>query len=97
MTSLKNTTNTQTIASQIELILCELKSLYQEINKTRAVTVFDRNTNQFFLMEEGWEDFRHIHIIFVHIKIKNDKVWIIEDNIEVGVANRLVEMGVPKT
>jgi hypothetical protein len=90
-------TNTKRIASQIEQILCELKPLYQEINKTRAVTVFDRGNAQFLLMEEGWEEFRHIHIIVAHIEIKNDKVWIIEDNTEVGVANRLVEMGIPKT
>lgn len=33
----------------------------------------------------------------MHINIRNDKIWIQHDGTEAGVANLLVEMGVPKT
>jgi hypothetical protein len=85
------------IVTLIEQILCELKPLYQEISKTRAVTAFDREAGQYLLLEEGWEDFRHIHTIVTHLEIRGDKVWILEDNTAIGVANRLIEAGVPKT
>ena len=33
----------------------------------------------------------------IHIDIKDGKIWIERDFTEVGVANELVELGVPKT
>jgi hypothetical protein len=33
----------------------------------------------------------------VHLDIRNGKIWIQHDGTEVGIANRLVEAGVPKT
>ena len=32
----------------------------------------------------------------LHLDIKNDKIWIQHDGTEVGIANKLVEMGVLK-
>jgi hypothetical protein len=32
----------------------------------------------------------------IHIQIKHQKIWIEQDETEIGIANELVEAGVPK-
>jgi hypothetical protein len=34
--------------------------------------------------------------LLIHIDILNDKIWIQYDGTEVGIANKLVDLGVPK-
>jgi hypothetical protein len=44
----------------------------------------------------GWEGKKKIRNIQVHIRLKNDKIWIEEDCIEEGIANKLLREGVSK-
>ena len=39
---------------------------------------------------------QHVYGALIHIDIKGEKLWIQYDGIEVGVANELVEQGIPK-
>lgn len=48
-------------------------------------------------MTVGWNDYQRIHGSLLHIDIKAGKIWIQYDGTEEGIANRLVELGVPKT
>jgi hypothetical protein len=48
------------------------------------------------LMSAGWFKHRRIYGCLIHIGIKDGKIWIQYDGTEVGVANELVERGVPK-
>ncbi len=38
----------------------------------------------------------HIYGCPVHIDIKDEKIWIQNDNTKVGIANELVDRGIPK-
>ena len=47
-------------------------------------------------MDEGWEGYKRIHRIWLHGEARDGKYYIHEDGTEVGIANRLLEAGVPQ-
>ncbi len=51
----------------------------------------------YLLLVTGWQDEKRIYWFPIHIKIKDGKIWIERDFIEEGLANELVELGVPKS
>jgi len=59
-------------------------------------TVFDREADRYLLMVLGREQGRHVHSCIVHIDIIGDKIWIQRDGTEYGIAQQLVDSGVPK-
>ena len=58
--------------------------------------IIDPEHNHFELMHVGWDGPRRVHGAVIHIDIIADKIWIQHDGTEYGVANNLVEAGVPK-
>jgi XisI protein len=59
-------------------------------------TVFDSEQDRYQLLYVGWlGDKRHMGCV-LYVNIKDGKIWIQHDGTEEGLANRLVEMGVPK-
>jgi hypothetical protein len=59
-------------------------------------TLFDSQSDRYILMILGWENGRRVHGCLIHVDIIDGKFWIQRDGTEVGVANQLVEAGVPK-
>lgn len=47
------------------------------------------------LLAVGWQQHRRVHGVLAHVSFRNGKVWVEQDNLEGGVADRLVEAGVP--
>jgi hypothetical protein len=45
----------------------------------------------------GWDAGKRVHFPLVHIEIVDGKVWIEKDNTEDGVAEELVQAGMPKS
>ena len=43
----------------------------------------------------GWDGDDRLHHCLVHVRLKDSKIWIENDDTEVGVANELIERGVP--
>jgi hypothetical protein len=62
----------------------------------RALPVFDMTTDNYLLMDEGWDGYKRIHRVWLHIELRDGKFWIHEDGTEEGVANRLLAAGIPK-
>lgn len=58
--------------------------------------IFDTEKDYYLLFHVGWFKHSRQYGCIIHIDIKNDKIWIQHDGTEVGVANELVELGVPK-
>ena len=48
------------------------------------------------LLDIGWEEYNRIYNCFIHIDIKDGKIWIQENMTENDLAQELVEMGVNK-
>ncbi|MEH2078008.1 MAG: XisI protein [Nostoc sp.] len=59
--------------------------------------VFDTERDCYLLVYVGWNDEERVYGCPIHISIKDNKIWIQRDFTEEGIANQLVEIGVPTT
>jgi len=57
---------------------------------------FDHQDDHYQVFHAGWNQHRRVFGPLIHIDIIDDKIWIQYDGTEVGVANELVDFGVPK-
>lgn len=80
-----------------------LKDLLQERaqlvwdQNIQAQTLFDVEHDHYQLIYVGWRNSERIYVVILHADIINNKIWIQQDGTEVGLANQLVELGVPKS
>jgi len=44
----------------------------------------------------GWHNGERVRDVFIHIRIRKDKIWIEEDGTEDGTATELLRLGVPR-
>ena len=58
--------------------------------------IFDDENQSYQLMYIGWDGVRRVHNSIIHIRLRNNKIWIEEDGTEEGVATPLLAAGVPK-
>jgi len=81
----------------IEQVLTQRVNDLKDFPDLRDKTVFDRRTDSYLLLRQGWDKSRRVHAIVVHLEILNGKIWVQEDWTEHGVAADLEEAGVPKS
>lgn len=62
-----------------------------------TILAFDDEHNQYLWFQVGWTKKERVRGITIHIQIKNHKIWIEEDWTEEGIANDLVNAGVPRS
>ena len=59
--------------------------------------IIDTDRDHYQVVNVGWRpNGRRNYGCILHLDIKNDKIWIQHDGTEEGIANALVELGVPK-
>ena len=68
---------------------------YYDRNLQHKLIISD-DQKDYLLMTIGWKDDVKIHGCVVHLEIINDKIWIHRDGLEDGIANDLVNAGIPK-
>jgi hypothetical protein len=82
----------------IKQVLKRHKSSGSNPKKDRETQIiFDDENGHYLLMGVGWDKFKRIHGITIHIDLKGDKIWIQQDWTDPCVADLLEEMGVPKS
>jgi len=59
-------------------------------------TIFDNEKDHYEVVHVGWHNKKRIHGSVIHIDIKGGKVWIQHDGTSDGIADELVEAGIPK-
>lgn len=59
--------------------------------------IFDAENHHYQLIRVGWDQGKYIYSVIFHLDIKEGKIWIWQDNTDIGIADELAEMGVPKT
>ncbi len=57
---------------------------------------FDTERERYQVIHTGWSKQRRVYGCVIHIDIKDGKIWIQHDGTEVGIADELVALGVPK-
>lgn len=81
-----------------------LKSVLQDHADYRAnlldaytsQVLFDDEHGQYLVLDIGWSGDKYLHNTPIHLSLIDDKIWIQYDDTEEGVANDLLEAGVPK-
>jgi XisI protein len=64
--------------------------------RIQAQTIFDPERDHYQLVYVGWRDSNRFYGVILHADIIDGKIWIQQDGTEEGLANQLVELGVPK-
>jgi hypothetical protein len=86
----------ETYRQHIRSILDEYSSIKPAYGQVEFEQVIDPQRDHYQLLSIGWNGNQRIHGCVFHIALKDQKIWIEHDGTEEGIANRLVEMGVPK-
>ncbi|MGI0493386.1 XisI protein [Alkalinema pantanalense CENA528] len=58
--------------------------------------VIDTENHHYQILDVGWDGMKRVYHCFVHLDIKDGKIWIQRNMTEADLAQELVEMGVPK-
>jgi hypothetical protein len=74
----------------------ERASMQPDAQEYEVQTIFDEQQDHYQLLYVGWRGNKRDFGCILHLDIKGGKIWIQHDGTEEGIANRLVEMGVPK-
>ncbi len=80
----------------LERILSEHAAMPYANVDARTEAVFDRTHDRYLLVDVGWRGSQRVHGTLVHVDISEGRIWIQYDGTEYGIANHLVEAGVPR-
>jgi len=86
----------ETYRQLIRKILTEYAQIPYAYGDIQLETVFDSESDRYLLVILGRENARRVHGCLVHIDIIDGKLWIQRDGTEHGIANELVNAGIPK-
>lgn len=89
--------------AQVDKYRAVIKRLLDEYAKYKpshgdidTETVFDTEKDHYELVHVGWDGKKRIHGSVLHLDIKDGRVWIQHDGTSEGIADELVEAGIPK-
>jgi XisI protein len=75
--------------------LQEVAARSGDSGKVRTVTVFDESSNQYQILDLGWDESgKRIFQPMIHLELLDGKVWIQENMTDLDVAKVLLEWGV---
>jgi hypothetical protein len=91
----------ETIIDYRQLIreyLSELETLARQQPRAGVETscVFDEVHDQYLLVNTGWERGQRVDGMTLHVRIRDNKIWVEEDWTEEGIAEFLVREGVSR-
>ena len=86
--------------AEYEHILQDILSTHARIpfanEQIQSRTVFQHEAHCYLLLAMGWQQKKRIHDCLVHADIIEGKIWLQTDETEYGIANELVDAGIPK-
>ncbi len=86
----------ETCRDIVKEILREYSTHQPAYGDVEMELIFDHERDRYQLVCTGWNKKRRIYGSLIHIDLKGDKIWIQSDGTEVGIANLLVDKGIPK-
>ena len=81
---------------EILLERAQRSSMQRNFQEYEVQTIFDTERDRYQLLYVGWRGNKRDFGCVLHLNIKDGKIWIQHDATEIGIANQLVEKGVPK-
>ncbi|MEQ8538562.1 MAG: XisI protein [Coleofasciculus sp. D1-CHI-01] len=68
----------------------------QSDSEIECQLIFDTEHDPYQFLDIGGDGLKRVYNCFIHIDIKNSKIWIQRNMTEADLAQDLVEMGIPK-
>ncbi len=81
----------------VKKILTEHAQYKPAFGEVRTELIFDEAQEHYQFGEVGWDGFRRIEGVIIHVDIINGKIWIQHDGTEHGIARELEALGVPRS
>ncbi len=57
--------------------------------------IFDTEHDHYQILDLGWQGLNRIYACYIHLDIKDGKIWIQQNMTEADIGQELVEKGVP--
>jgi hypothetical protein len=82
----------------IQNVLTKLDQIANSSSKKKLETclIFDENHDHYLWISIGWINKKKINNTQIHIRIKNERVYIEQDWTEIGIASELLASGISK-
>jgi len=81
-------------------LICQVLEQYSQMKPSNGdIEIYksiDIENDHYQVFHAGWDEYTRIFGALIHLDLIKDKIWIQYDGTEVGVANDLVSLGVPK-
>lgn len=61
-----------------------------------VLPLYDTVNDNYLLVDAGWRGIERIHNIIVHLRIRNDKIWVEADNTDAEIVQQLLDSGISK-
>lgn len=89
------------IIEKYQSIILQILEAYAQIRYANLEgeneIIADKENHRYQLVFSGWQGYKRVHACTLHMDIRNGKIWIQNDQTEHGIANDLMEHGVPKS
>ena len=69
----------------IKQILLRHAEYAPTLGEVESLPVFNEQNDHYFLVDFGWNRTGRVHLVILHLQIKNGKVWIERDGTEAGI------------
>lgn len=80
----------------VQEILTEYSRVDFSNPELKTELIFDTERDRYQVVHVGWSNKRRVYGCVLHLDIIDGKIWIQHDGTEGGIANELVDRGVPK-
>lgn len=80
----------------IQQLLEEYAAIANQDPEIETQLIFDREHYHYQLVNVGWKNQRRVYGCFLHIDIKDGKVWLQHNGTENEVGEDLANLGIPK-
>lgn len=81
---------------KITRILTDYVSIPYSRGDIESKLIISNDNNNYLVMTSGWQNKKRVHGCIIHLEIIDDKIWIHRDGTEYGIANELLDAGIPK-
>lgn len=80
----------------IQKIIHHYASAFNSAAQVESIAVCDPVTDNYMVMDVGWNSVGRVHSVPIHCRIKNDKIWLEWDGTDQEIAQQLIDAGVPQ-
>ncbi|MBE9002190.1 MULTISPECIES: XisI protein [unclassified Nostoc] len=81
----------------IKQVLSEHQQIASNSDTVNSQLILDNENDHYQLAYVGWQGDKRVFGPVMHFDIQNEKIWIQYNGTEESVAERLVELGVPRS